>query len=612
MGRSVGRTRKKHHIGSELQIRYISTILVPVIILGTVLIATSFFSQRTYYGKLLSAFTARITQTVYDLTSYAYNMSQTIIENDELLDAVSSDYISQTAFRDYMNRVEIVDPAFEKYAGIEKVLIFVDYENAATGGNIVKVNDDIRNQAWYKTACSRYSSFWTSYRYTDSFDKNVTSLALVRKFPLSDSDRQAVIMIILSNTFLTSRVENAGYSVHMSVNDEPVFFSTDTEAAAVFEMLPIDYDRVSFKSEGTVKINGRNALYSVNSLKPAQSSYTQIYVAVFDSTAYRELGRNIWILVLVLLAAVILPLMLTSFNTRRFTGEIMLLRNEMHRASHDRKSGSGDAAQAKMQFDSIELSEAYEDLQIMVKDIEEMEKKEYEAELQKQKADTEQKKMEFKVLASQINPHFLYNTLEMIRMKALTNEDREVAKAIKLLGQSMRYVLEHTTSQETSLKKEYDHIMTYLQIQQLRFADRVNYQVNIEPGLDMESLQMLPLTLQPIVENAIVHGVETMEDRARVEVSLAYSDDTIVIHVKDNGIGFDVAAMDILAEKADVGAEGKVSREKLGLRNTDQRLKLMYGTEYGLIIHSEVGRGTDIEIHIPKRYMAEAVGGSDD
>ena len=90
---------------------------------------------------------------------------------------------------------------------------------------------------------------------------------------------------------------------------------------------------------------------------------------------------------------------------------------------------------------------------------------------------------QLKYLQAQINPHFLYNTLESIRMKAFTAGDREVATAIKLLGKSMRYVLENTGTVDTTLQREYDHIMTYLQIQQLRFGERVNYKTAIQPGL---------------------------------------------------------------------------------------------------------------------------------
>lgn len=122
-----------------------------------------------------------------------------------------------------------------------------------------------------------------------------------------------------------------------------------------------------------------------------------------------------------------------------------------------------------------ELSEAFADLQTMVQMIKEKDAKMYEAKINEKELLNEQQVMEFKMLANQINPHFLYNTLESIRMKAFTAGDREVATAIKLLGKSMRYVLENTGTVFTTLDKELNYIETYIMIQRLRFGERVNY-----------------------------------------------------------------------------------------------------------------------------------------
>ncbi len=594
-------------MGRDLQLMYFFTILTPILIVGVVLISTGFFSQKTYYQGLLSEFNTRITQTVYDLTSYAYNTSQTIVENTDLQEKLNADYRSASDFRDAMGKVTLVDPAFEKYAGIERIVVFVDYDKAVNTGNVVKVTQDIRGQEWYKTACSRYSSFWTSYRYIDAYNTEKVSLALVRKLPMSDAERQAVVMIIVSDSFLTSRVENGNFSVHMAVNEEPVFFSTAREASEAYRSIPIDFEKVNFKIDSTIKINGKRTLASVASLKPAQSSYTQIYIAAFDESAYQRIGRNLWMIGLILLVAAVLPMVLTAFNTRRFSNEVLLLRNEMHKASHGRKMSEQKYLDPEKLFRSIELCEAYEDLLIMVKNIEEMEEKEYAAEIQRQKVATDQKKMEFKVLASQINPHFLYNTLEMIRMKALTNQDREVAKAIKLLGQSMRYVLEHTTTQETTLQKEFDHIMTYLQIQQLRFEDRVNYQVNIEPGLDMEKFQMLPLVLQPIVENAIIHGLEKREKDGKIWIAIyTYEKCLLCIDISDNGGGMTLETLEMVRHRIEYYQRER-NTSSIALYNINRRIKLNYGSGYGVSVDSTFGEGTRVSIVLPIRHVGDTM-----
>lgn len=155
-----------------------------------------------------------------------------------------------------------------------------------------------------------------------------------------------------------------------------------------------------------------------------------------------------------------------------------------------------------------EISEAFSDLEVMVRNIKKKDAEMYEARINEAELLNEQQVMEFKMLASQINPHFLYNTLETIRMKAFAANDKEVARAIKLLGKSMRYVLENTGTSYTTLSRELEHVNVYLDIQKLRFTDKFDGITEIGEDVDPEKIYILPLLLQPVVENAILHGLE--------------------------------------------------------------------------------------------------------
>ena len=196
-----------------------------------------------------------------------------------------------------------------------------------------------------------------------------------------------------------------------------------------------------------------------------------------------------------------------------FSKRIITLRETMHNAS----LGNYDIADTFPGED--EISQVFADLNVMVQDILRKEAEAYEARIRTQELVNRQQKMEFKMLTSQINPHFLYNTLETIRMRSLKAGNREVAEAVKLLGKSMRYVLENTSTSFTTLEKELDYIKTYLAIQRLRFHDRVNYSVRIPPQMDVSGYQILPLLLQPIVENAILHGLEEVEQGGHIITS---------------------------------------------------------------------------------------------
>lgn len=251
-----------------------------------------------------------------------------------------------------------------------------------------------------------------------------------------------------------------------------------------------------------------------------------------------------------------------------------------------------------------ELSEAFQDLQMMIQEIKQKEALVYEARLKEQELENRQQQMEYKMLASQINPHFLYNTLETIRMKAFAAGNREVAMAIKLLGKSLRYVLDNTGTVSTTLAKEIDYLRIYFSIQQLRFGDRINYTVNIQDGLDLENYQILPLLLQPIVENAVSHGLENVDENGQILLNIYEENDTcLCIDISDNGVG--MTERELADLRKNISEKDTSRTQSIGLYNINQRIQLCYGPEYSLSIASAQGKGTTVSLRLPLNKLME-------
>lgn len=597
--RFINKSVKKKHIGTRLRTLYIATMLIPVLVVGISLLVMTYSNQLQYHEKVLSSYNQGIRQTIYDLTTYIYNVSESIAYNDDLSKLLAGRYENKTQFMTAYNNMTIVDPYIAKYAGIGGIFIYTENETAATYGKIIKVDDTIRNTDWYKRANSQFTSFWTSYEYLDSYNNECIALTLLRKMVIVDSGETAVIMIRVSNSYLNSRISNIGYTTEMTVNQEPVFFASDPKMQGTYLDLDIDYERVRYNEERTTEYKGRKALTSITSIKPSQSVDSQIYIVGYDVNAYTNIGKIMRLILLALLVAAALPIIIIALFTRRFTKEIKTLRNEMYRASHkdDTEEETNTEDVTKM-FSSIELSDAYDDLMLMVSNIEKMEAAQYEAEIREKQVQNDQQKMEIKVLSSQINPHFLYNTLEMIRMKALTNNDRDVANAIKLLGQSMRYVLENTGTTVSTLRKELDHVMNYLQIQILRFGDRLEYQVNIQPDMLLEEYEVLPLLMQPIVENAIIHGLEARESGGKVWVAIYIEENVLKVDISDNAGGMDEETLKMVLHRIE-HYEKERHTFGIALYNINRRIKLNYGEKYGIDIHTVPGEGTRVRLNLP-------------
>jgi len=207
-------------------------------------------------------------------------------------------------------------------------------------------------------------------------------------------------------------------------------------------------------------------------------------------------------------------------------------------------------------------------------------------EKRKQKAD-------MRALQNQINPHFIYNTLESIRMLAESNDDPRVAKLTYLLGMQMRYGI--VRGEETvTIEHELNHVRNYLHLLQIRFPGK--FKLNIEVPEKFLPLHIIKLVFQPIVENAVFHGLEPKEGVGTLSITAWEEDGKAVFCVKDDGIGMDGDTLRSLNDCLTHGAAGEMFG--IGLRNVNERIRLHYGNASGLRVHSEAGVGTRVTLMI--------------
>jgi two-component system, sensor histidine kinase YesM len=204
------------------------------------------------------------------------------------------------------------------------------------------------------------------------------------------------------------------------------------------------------------------------------------------------------------------------------------------------------------------------------------------------------KNAELKALQAQINPHFLYNTLDLINWKAIDNNVPDIALIARSLATFYKLSL-NKGKEVVSIKDELDHIKYYVQIQNMRFDNRINLILDIDESL--YHYEILKIILQPIVENSILHGILENRDQKDgvIKISGALDDHTIVFSVEDNGVG-------ISKEKASaiLSGESTDDAQGYGVYNIINRIKLFYGQQYGLAYHcAPGGQGTLVEIRIP-------------
>lgn len=587
-------------IKKQLYRIYTVVVVVPILLIGSFLLTYTHHMMENYYTDLLKADNYRVRNILFDITREIYEISRDISYDGGVRTILAGEFADRQEYMRAVDRNEVLNRYAKTYAEVSKIEIYTDNPSLSDYKQFVRMDEDVKETVWYQRAMEQAGVFWQAVPWEDGYRDSNWELCLVKRIQLVNSPYHAVLVIRIDANYLRIWVDNTEYSSVMSVDRGAVFYSSDRERNGKAQPLAIDFDESYYRYTGRIKIDGRQCFIDVSTLHAYQSG-SKIYICTLDKHGCAHIRSILSMCGVMIAVALIIPGILIHIFTNYFTGRVRLLRQEMHKVSNQ------DYELIPALRGSDEISEAFGDLQVMVGNIKEQEARAYEAQIKEQALLIRQQEMEFKMLASQINPHFLYNTLETIRMKALTAGDREAATAIKLLGKSMRYVLENMGTSVTTLGEELNHVDEYMKIQHLRFGDRVGYKKNVEEGLELTQYRILPLLLQPVVENAIVHGLDETEEDGRIVISIYRRklDETelLFIDVDDNGCGMVEETLSKL--RTDIEIRDMSRSKSIGLYNINQRLKLHYGEGYRVHVYSEPGKGTRVRLMIPAEKTTE-------
>lgn len=204
------------------------------------------------------------------------------------------------------------------------------------------------------------------------------------------------------------------------------------------------------------------------------------------------------------------------------------------------------------------------------------------------------RKADLRLLQEQINPHFLYNTLDTIVWLIEGNETEQAVSMVVALSDFFRLVLSKG-KQFITIRQEEQHIRSYLEIQEMRYHDILEYKIRIEP--ELYGYQILKLTLQPLVENALYHGIKYKRSKGNIVVHGEKKEELICLTVSDDGVGMDEEELEQI--RREIERPCQETKKGFGLANVNERIHMYFGADYGMTIESEKGRGTTVQLTIP-------------
>ncbi len=565
---------KNNSVKQQIITIFLLAVILPVLGFGSFSIYHSHQQMLNQYESLIESDAIRVNSILQDITSSIYTATDTIISGTDAMELFRANFDSNESNKIYYDQMSSsLDALFQHNAAVASVHVYTNNPSIPDNSYISYI-DDYPSEEWFIQLKENNWRSWICLTSKDRLHKDIYQLAIVRRIGVPSNDYRAYLVLRLDNNYIKNRIGQNNYEIVASVGNFPVFFSTNS--SMVNKPLPtVDHSKILSYSTGFRS-------YKTNNL---------FHVLLMDNTALTNIHKITISYIFIILIATLIPSIIILVFLSYLTNRITILKEAMHKASE------GDYNILEDFKGNDEIGETFHDLKTTVQTIRQKEFLYYEEQLAKQQLINRQQQIEFKMLASQINPHFLYNTLETIRMQSLSSGNRDVATSIKLLGKTMHYVLENTGTEFTTLDKELDYIKSYLSIQQLRFGSRVNYKIEIDKKIVPNQYQILPLLLQPIVENAIIHGLEAVDQNGYIIISAQLTETNLTLSVKDNGCGISQNRLKELKEQT--ASSEKEGRGSIGLYNIRQRILLCYGDRANFSIESELGKGTLVTLILP-------------
>lgn len=570
----------------QLLLVYILGGALPFIFVGiylvhgvtTALIEQAEYAERTEM-EMASEQTCEVLETVSTVTKYFYFDPQ----------------LEEIAFREYKNYVDIVNDYREftsfldygKYYNNTIAWFHIYMKNDTIVGNsrFVKVTEEIEQEEWYRAAAQKRGGIVWRYRPVPA--SGYEALSLLRMLRTRKGEDVGVLVVSLRPERFSALLQNRSCDSFIVLNKDTLI--TDLGKALNFDavrgFLPEMQEGLVQKN---VYVDRKEYLMTCETIPMVESSdFLQIVSFRAYEDILSEVGRQVAGSVVLFLISVVVSISVIMLLSRSFGNRVGRFREQMQKAAE----GNFDLEENLGGTD--EISDLYGYLGTMIYRIQKLLSEIYREKLHAERLTVQQKEAEFKMLASQINPHFLYNTLETIRMKARRSRQYDIEELVKMLAKIMRSTLQAGNS-EVTVRSEVELVEYYLKIQQYRFEDRIQYEIFVEKGL--EELRILPLILQPIVENSIIHGLESKEGTGKIGIRIQTRDGKVVIGIRDDGLGMSAEKLEQLRNRMNVyDKNGK----HIGISNVHQRVRLKYGDGCGVTVDSREGSYTKVEIVLP-------------
>ena len=577
-------------IKSKLLIIFVFCVLIPMFITNSLMLYTVRNNQKKEQKINIYHVIDRVTYNLNGVIEECMMLTNHINSDKNLNDIISTEYnapvkyyekyfdlLGNTAIKDYYNPQHIY-----------KITVYVDNDSIINSANISKITPQVREKEWYK----QYVENGESTTITIEYDKDrelfadnnpCRVISIVRRLDYYKDNKEKIVKIDINyNTLLSNIInEQLDESLYIVNNDlillsnKGVYFPKDDfkkidiinqKDILIKEKLKLNQSKSDWEIIFTDKNNG-----IINGFK--NSSKLFLYLTLFN---------------------LVLPTIIISLISKSLINRVKVINNYLDKVKNEEF----------YEIDNVdgndEIGSLIKSYNLMVLKIKELIEVVFKEDAEKKILQLSKKQAELKALQSQVNPHFMFNTLETIRMRSIIKKENETAEIIEKLSVLLRTTI-NWGNDNITIEEEMKFVKNYIDIQRYRFGEKLSYSSYIME--DCKNYKIPKLSLLTFVENACIHGIEKISYNAGISVSVFKNEEYLCMEISDTGKGISEDILDTIRKRIEKFNFESLNEEKsIGIFNAYMRMKMYFNNNISFEIDSEQNQGTDITIKI---YMEE-------
>lgn len=566
-------------LSNKLLIIYIFSVLIPIVLTNIIFYTVTINNVKKQQMQDSELALKQISNDFGKIIDDAVGISSSLYTNTNINLFLEKDYPSDV---DYVDNYDTYLRTFNQSSpinpSINSIRFYTDNPTIIYSGGVYPLTEEIKKTAWYHQIMGRKN---TSPIVLDSpIDDQTSTFSIIRKLDYFNfNNKQKVVRIEINPATIESIFNNVTFKGDVYLLNEKGEIKYATKKNLAWRKKVISFNQVS-KTKRTV-------ILDTSYIDKAYLQNWKVVGTISEKTMLNTVYKSGHFIIYLAIINILLPSIIIIIINRSFL-------TRLHRIlKHVKKLGEQNFEKIPDSEYTDEIGQLTSEFNRMTRKIQDLINDVYLVNIQKKDLEIKRNRAQLSALQSQINPHFLFNALETIRMRSLMKDEIETAKIIHNMAKIFRNSL--TWGKDfVTVRAEINLIISFLEIQKYRFGDKLTYEIHVD---DAAEQYMIPnMTLLPFIENASIHGIEPLKENGQIKVSITLKNGALLCIIEDNGAGITEvkknSLLTSLETEEDIGAN-------VGIKNVYYRLKLYYPNLFHFDISSQFQKGTIVTIQIP-------------